>query len=411
MIVNYKGIEQMSVSALRKTGKRFILFDNFIIVFGFYIVFPMISLHFINNLHWSGWVVGLALGVRQLLQQSLCILGGGMADRFGAKPMIVAGMLMRTISFAIMAYASNPLILILACFFSAVGGALFDPPRTAVIIKITRPHERGRFFSILMIQDSVGTVLGVLVGSWLVNYDFSSLCWAASALFFLAAVSNYYILPDFRTSTVGNSVTQGISVVLRDRKFVIWVITLAGYYVLSVQVLMMLPVVLYDIAKSTHLVTGMYAIESILSVTVLYPVVVWSEKRFSLPARIIFGLIMMIAGLTFIGFIQRTEILLMSITLFYMGSIIVEPARETLNALLANHNARSSYLGFSQLGLAFGGLIGYCGGGSLYDLGKQMGATELPWLLLGAIGVVTTASLYFQFFNQGNIKVKAETNN
>ncbi len=41
---------------------------------------------------------------------------------------------------------------------------------------------------------------------------------------------------------------------------------------------------------------------------------------------------------------------------------------------------------FSRLGLAFGGALGYAGGGWLFDAGKAVGQPELPWLMLGAIG-------------------------
>lgn len=50
-------------------------------------------------------MVGIALGLRQFIQQGLGIFGGAIADRFGAKPMIVTGMLMRAAGFATMGIA------------------------------------------------------------------------------------------------------------------------------------------------------------------------------------------------------------------------------------------------------------------------------------------------------------------
>ena len=49
-------------------------------------------------------IVGFALGFRQLVvQQGLGIFGGAIADRFGAKPMIITDMLLRALGFALMA--------------------------------------------------------------------------------------------------------------------------------------------------------------------------------------------------------------------------------------------------------------------------------------------------------------------
>ena len=90
-----------------------------------------------------------------------------------------------------------------------------------------------------------------------------------------------------------------------------------------------------------------------------------------------------------IGMTSSLQQLFTLICLFYIGSIIAEPARETLGASLADARARGSYMGFSRLGLAFGGALGYAGGGWLFDAGKAVGQPELPWLMLGAIGVIT----------------------
>ncbi|AAM85832.1 MFS transporter [Yersinia pestis] len=385
------------VSQARSLGKYFLLFDNLLVVLGFFVVFPLISIRFVDQLGWAALVVGLALGLRQLVQQGLGIFGGAIADRFGAKPMIVTGMLMRAAGFALMAMADEPWILWLACALSGLGGTLFDPPRTALVIKLTRPHERGRFYSLLMMQDSAGAVIGALIGSWLLQYDFHFVCWTGAAIFVLAAGWNAWLLPAYRISTVRAPMKEGLMRVLRDRRFVTYVLTLTGYYMLAVQVMLMLPIVVNELAGSPAAVKWMYAIEAALSLTLLYPLARWSEKRFSLEQRLMAGLLIMTLSLFPIGMITHLQTLFMFICFFYMGSILAEPARETLGASLADSRARGSYMGFSRLGLALGGALGYTGGGWMYDTGKTLDMPELPWFLLGIIGLITLAGLYWQF--------------
>ncbi|EKN3596198.1 multidrug efflux MFS transporter MdtH [Yersinia enterocolitica] len=391
------------VSQARSLGKYFLLLDNLLVVLGFFVVFPLISIRFVDQLGWAAVLVGLALGLRQLVQQGLGIFGGAIADRFGAKPMIVTGMLMRAAGFALMAMADEPWILWLACALSGLGGTLFDPPRTALVIKLTRPHERGRFYSLLMMQDSAGAVIGALIGSWLLQYDFHFVCWAGAVIFILAAGWNVWLLPAYRISTVRAPMKEGLMRVLRDRRFVTYVLTLTGYYMLSVQVMLMLPIVVNEIAGSPAAVKWMYAIEAALSLTLLYPIARWSEKRFRLEQRLMFGLLIMTLSLFPVGLITHLQTLFMFICFFYMGSIIAEPARETLSASLADSRARGSYMGFSRLGLALGGALGYTGGGWMYDTGRTLEMPELPWFLLGVIGLITLVGLYWQF-NQRRIE-------
>ncbi|CNB52354.1 multidrug resistance protein MdtH [Yersinia ruckeri] len=391
------------VSQARSLGKYFLLFDNLLVVLGFFVVFPLISIRFVDQLGWAAVIVGAALGLRQFIQQGLGIFGGAIADRFGAKPMIIIGMLLRAAGFALMAMADQPWILWLACALSALGGTLFDPPRTALVIKLVRPHERGRFYSILMMQDSAGAVVGALLGSWLLQYDFHLVCWVGAFIFVLAAIWNAWLLPAYRISTVRTPMKEGMMRVIRDKRFLTYVLTLTGYYMLAVQVMLMLPIVVNEVAGSPAAVKWMYAIEAILSLTLLYPIARWSEKHFRLEQRLMAGLFIMSLSMFPIGMTDSLHTLFMLICFFYMGSIIAEPARETLSASLADARARGSYMGFSRLGLALGGALGYTGGGWMYDTGKSLALPELPWFLLGVIGLITLAGLYWQF-NQRRIE-------
>ncbi|BEL80789.1 multidrug resistance protein MdtH [Serratia marcescens] len=385
------------VSQARSLGKYFLLLDNLLVVLGFFVVFPLISIRFVDQLGWAALIVGIALGLRQLLQQGLGIFGGAIADRFGAKPMIVTGMLLRAAGFATMAMADEPWILWFSCALSALGGTLFDPPRTALVIKLTRPHERGRFFSLLMMQDSAGAVVGALIGSWLLQYDFHFVCWVGAAIFVLAAGWNAWLLPAYRISTMRIPMKEGMLRVVRDRRFLTYVLTLTGYYMLAVQVMLMMPIVVNEIAGSPAAVKWMYAIEAALSLSLLYPLARWGEKHFRLEQRLMAGLLLMTLSLLPIGLATSLQGVFTLICCFYLGSIIAEPARETLSASLADPRARGSYMGFSRLGLALGGALGYTGGGWMYDTGRTMNMPELPWLLLGAVGFATLLALYWQF--------------
>ncbi|AWS78652.1 multidrug transporter MdtH [Enterobacter hormaechei] len=385
------------VSQARSLGKYFLLVDNMMVVLGFFVVFPLISIRFVDQMGWAALMVGIALGLRQFVQQGLGVFGGAIADRFGAKPMIVTGMLLRAAGFATMAIAHEPWLLWFSCFLSGIGGTLFDPPRTALVVKLIRPQHRGRFFSILMMQDSAGAVVGALLGSWLLQYDFRLVCATGAVLFILCALFNGLFLPAWKLSTVKAPVREGLDRVLSDKRFVTYVLTLTGYYMLAVQVMLMLPIMVNDIAGTPAAVKWMYAIEACLSLTLLYPIARWSERRFRLEHRLMAGLLLMTLSMMPIGLVSSLQQLFMLICTFYIGSIIAEPARETLSASLADARARGSYMGFSRLGLALGGALGYTGGGWLFDAGKALHQPELPWVMLGMVGFMTLIALWWQF--------------
>ena len=385
------------VSRARSLGKYFLLLDNMLVVLGFFVVFPLISMRFVEQLGWAAVVVGFALGLRQFVQQGFGIFGGAIADRFGAKPLIIIGMLLRAAGFVLMALAYDPWVLWLSCILSALGGTLFDPPRTALVIKLTRPYERGRFYSLLFMQDSAGAVIGALIGSWLLQYDFHYVCWAGAAVFVIAALLNAWLFPAYRISTIKAPIRDGMRRVLKDTRFVTYVITLSGYFMLSVQVMLMFPIAVNELAGTPTAVKWMYAIEAAISLTLLYPIARWSEKHFRLEQRLMAGLFLMSLSMFPIGMTTSVNILFVLIGIFYLGTITADPARETLSASLADPRARGSYMGFSRLGLALGGAVGYTGGGWMYDIGHQWNIPQLPWFLLGTIGFITLWALHRQF--------------
>ena len=394
-------------SQVRKTGRYILLLDNLFIVLGFYVVFPLVSTHFVSQVGWSALFVGFALGFRQFVQQGFGLIGGAIADRFGAKPMIITGMFLRSIGFISMALATEHWLLLVSCLLSALGGLLFDPPRMGLTIKFTRPHERGKFISLLMIQDNAGAVIGALIGGILIDYDFQLVCWCGAFIFFLCGIFNLLFLPAYHIAIGKAPIINGMKMVLQDKKFTHYVLTLTGYYVLWVQIMLMLPLTITAVSGSPSYVKWMYAIQATISLILLYPLARFSEKYFRLDQRLKFGLLLMSFAFIIIGFTSQLSILLSLIALFYFGAIIAEPARETLATVLTNPKAKGSYMGFSRLGLALGGFIGYTGAGWLYDMAIQIGLPHLPWIVLTLVGLLTLGYLEYLFKNEPPItKVK-----
>ncbi|UJB32047.1 multidrug efflux MFS transporter MdtH [Chromobacterium sp. Beijing] len=381
----------------RTLGKGFILLDNLIVVFGFFMVFPLISLHFVDQLGWTAAAVGFGLGLRQFTQQGLGLFGGSLADRFGAKPLIVAGMLLRAAGFAAMALANAPWQLWLSCLLSGLGGTLFDPPRSALVAKLTRPRERNRFYSLLMMQDSAGAVGGALFGSWLLQFDFRWVCLGGAIAFLAAAAANACLLPNYRVAARRAPALASIRIVLNDHRFLKLVLTLSGYYLLSVQIMLLLPIAIKQLTGTAQAVGWMYGLETALSLSLLYPLARLGERHFRLETRVLAGIALMSLSLACMAVARQPLTAFLILAAFFLGTLITEPARETLVASLARPEARASYMGASRLGLALGGGGGFLAGGWLYDFAQSRHQAGLPWLLLAAAGALTFIALARQF--------------
>jgi DHA1 family multidrug resistance protein-like MFS transporter len=387
----------MAAQRARRLGRRFIMLDNLLVVVGFFCVFPLISLHFVDQMGWAAAAVGLALGLRQLVQQGLGLVGGSLADRFGAKPLIVAGMLLRAAGFAAMAVAQHPGVLVFSCLLSGLGGMLFDPPRSALIIKLTHARERSRFYSLLMMQDSAGAMGGALLGTWLLGFDFFWVAMGGCAVFVLAALANAVLLPAYRVASVRTAPLAAMRTVLCDKAFLVFVFTLSGYYALGVQIMLLIPVTIKELAGTAQAVSWMYALDAVLSLTLLYPLARWGERHLRLETRVLAGVLTMSVSIAAMAWVHSVHAAFVILSIFFMGSLIAEPAREALLARFAKPQARASYMGMGRMGLAIGGLFGYTGGGALLDFARDHKLPMLPWLSLAFVGLATWLALRWQF--------------
>ena len=104
-------------------------------------------------------------------------------------------------------------------------------------------------------------------------------------------------------------------------------LTLTGYFILSVQVMLMFPIIVNELAGTPAAVKWMYAIEAALSLTLLYPLARWSEKHFRLETRLMAGLFLMSLSMFPVALTHSLHVLFAIICLFYLGSVIAEPAR------------------------------------------------------------------------------------
>lgn len=383
----------MPITQARRQGRRFILLDCFLVVFGFYSVFPLVSVHFADQMGWATATVGAALAMRQLAQQGLGLFGGSLADRFGAKPMIIAGMLLRASSFVVMAMAHNVFVLVLSCALSGLGGMLFDPPRGAMITKLVRARERERFYALLVMQESVVAAGAALTGTWLLHFDFYWVCLCGCLLFCLAALANAIWLPAWRVSLRPVPVRRSISVVLADKSYLALVLTLSGYYVLYAQSMMLLPLAVKQLTGNTMAVGWMFTMQTLLSLAMSYPLSWLGGRYLTVKGRVQAGLALMCFSLLAMSQISHPAAAFAVLGLFFIGILAVEPAKEMLVSNLANSRARAAFTGTSRIGMAIGGASGHLGGGWLQDCARQLHHPALPWLTLSAAGLLTLYTL------------------
>ncbi len=388
---------QISINDLtpgaRKRGLYAVFAVSFLMHAGFFLIIPLASLHFVDRLGWAAGFIGLVLALRQFLQQGLTMFGGALADRFGPKRLILAGVLIRAISFVVMGYAAIPWVFLLSGVLAAAGGALFDAPQQATLATLAPEDHLNDLYGRLGIFQNVARTVGPLIGALLIRYDFQVVGFGSAAFFVLAFFITLVFLPSVSVSTTNQSVRAGLSLVLRDTAFVTFTILMMGFWFMWVQLSIAMPLQIKHMTGSDTSVGIMFTVSAVLSIALQVPALDWAQRFLRPMLIIVVGMFIMAMGMLVVAAGQGLVLFYVAVFLFSLGSVLATPSTQTVIAGMADDRARGAYFGVGALALAVGGGLGHFLGGTLVDVAARQHMAALPWLIFTAVGLVAATGL------------------
>ncbi len=377
----------------RRRGILALMILNFFAWGGFFLVIPLVAVHYVDSLGWAAGTVGLLLAIRQFTQQSLTTLFGIVCDRIGPKPLICIGMLIRAVGFAAMAFAETFPLVLASLLLAGLGGAMFESPKNAATAYLSKPEERQRIYATIGVIGGLGVTMGTQLGAFLIRSDFATVCLVSGVAYVIIFLVMVTLMPPIRVSASTATSFSGLGLALRDRTFVTFLVLLTGYWFAWTQFSLTVTLAATDITGTAAAVSWIYAVNTAITVGLGYLLPRWLERWFAPVDLLIWGTFVLSIGLAVVGFAADAMTVLIAAGIFSIGAVIARPGQETVTANLADPAARGTYFGVASLSLAIGGGFGNLLGGAAYDMGQDSGLPSLPWLVFCAIGLVTGLGL------------------
>lgn len=139
----------------------------------------------------GGWLTFAYAGMQFLFSPVI----GGLSDRFGRRPVLLASLFGFSVDYILMGFAPTIGWLFLGRIIAGITGASFTTAG-AYIADVSTPEKRAQNFGLIGMAFGIGFIIGPVIGGLLGHFNPRLPFFAAAALALLNALYGYFILPE-----------------------------------------------------------------------------------------------------------------------------------------------------------------------------------------------------------------------
>jgi MFS family permease len=375
---------------------RLLIATQFAFNIGFFAVLPFLAVHLGTSIGMAGWLVGFVLGLRTFSQQGLFVVGGALSDRYGVRPVVLAGCVMRIAGFAWLGFAQTTATVIGAVLLVGFAAALFSPAvesevvRQAVCWEQANNGPRTRVLALFTVAGQAGAFTGPLLGALLLAVDFRTVCLVGAGVFLLILCGHAWLLPQHIPGRPVVRGRGGLRTLLRNRRFLAVCGAYGAYLLAYNQLYLALPEEVQRVTGTQTSLAWLFALSSLLVVCAQLPVTHWVGERLDLRRSVVAGLLLIAVGFAVVAAARLTSwtgaTALAPVTAFVvlltLGQMLVAPAARAWIPDLADNDRLGLYTGAMS---SLSGLVVLAGSAATGALLDHDIPPAVPWLVLAAV--------------------------
>ncbi len=386
---------------------------------------------FLNEqLHFSKELTGWMMGIFGFVVWFLPVVGGALADRFGFRRALMFAYLVMTVGYFLLGSLSTPwmqaarhaltdkwLVLVIL-MIPALGPAVVKPCVAGTTARASAENVRSLGYAIYYTLVNVGGTLGPVM-AWLVR---KRLGLGIENVFRVSALSVFLMfwatLLFFREPTQPGeqhvasvaAAFKNMFVVLRNLRFVLFLIIFSSFYVVFWQEFISAPLFLRGYVDPNANADLLLSIDS-LTVICFQILVSYLTRRIPAFSAMTLGLLISSLAWVILAIHPTTIGLIASLIVLALGEITQSARYYEYISRLAPAGQQGLYMGYAFLPIAIGYFIaGPLGGYLLHHFGDVLHRPQQMWWVVTGVGIsgAVLMVIYDRVFNPGDAKVGAE---
>ena len=365
--------------------------SRLLIVVSFSVSMFFFSIYLHTEIHVPLRTIGLIMMATALVGAVTMLIGGGLSDRLGRKPIMWISTLLRALVFFAIAYTvkNNPDVRILAGLYivTRILGSLFLPASDAMLADIIRSKDRTKAYGMMRIFANAGFALGPAIGGIVAEISYAYLFLVSAAM---SVVVSLFILFFIKESLVEkkteSTILKDLNVIKNDFKLISFCAVSFAFFVVMGQFGVTLSIFAVDtVGLSKPQFGQIFLINGLMVIFLQYPITLMLDNIRSLR-KIQIGTLLYALGFTSFGLAHSFAFMTLSVVIITIGEMIYAPSTNGVVANMAPPDARGRYIGTLGLTRSFGWSIAPLIGGFLLHSFIDQGL--ILWGIIGVVGLV-----------------------
>jgi proton-dependent oligopeptide transporter, POT family len=378
----------------------------------YYAAFASLPRYLNETLNFPVQQVGTLTGLFGGLVWFLAAFGGTLADRLGFRRSLSLAYFILTCAYFLLGSlgaswmtplrSSIPLLVLVTVvlMLPALGISLVKPCVVGTIARSSKENVRSVGYSIYYTLVNIGGAAGPFMASYVHGHmRVESVFRVAALSVFLMFIAVLLFFKEPRRSTEVQAASlqeaaRNFGTVLRNPKFMLFLIIFSGYWVVYWQEFIILPLYVHRYVSST-MDTEFMLITGPLTVICLQMVASFLTQKIPAFRAITLGTLM--SGLAWILLILHPSPVMVIVTLVAvsLGEITQSPRYYEYISRLAPPGQQGTYMGFAFMPIGIGSLIGgWFGGTLIHYFGEVKHQPQLIWWSVVSVGVATALLLW-----------------
>ena len=347
----------------------------------------------------------------------MAIFGGAVADKIGFRRALSLAYFVLTCAYFLVgsigaswlapvrAHVPLGVLAGVILFLPALGVALVKPAVVGTTARASKENVRSIGYSIYYTLVNIGSFLGPYLAGWVrerVNRGEMQLesvfrIAAGSVFLMFIAVLIFFKEPRRENAEAAPSVSaviRNFGMVLRNWRFVLFLLVFSGYWIVFWQQYLILPTYVHDYVDPAANTEYILITDPLIVIFFTVAINALTRKIGSFKAVILGTLITALGWLT-MPFWQSKWAAVVALAIVATGEIIQSPRYYEYISRLAPPGQQGTYMGFAFLPIGIGSLIGgWLSGRLLKHFGEELHQPNTIWWIVAGIGVATALLLF-----------------